>query len=49
MMIMILFSRIKSQLKNFDSNFLQSLRGSVKTKVRAIADSGLLASYKNKK
>ena len=41
-----LISRIQSQLKNFDSNFLQSLMGSVKTKLRAIADRGVLASYK---
>jgi hypothetical protein len=41
-----LISRIQSQLKNFDSNFLQSLMGGVKTKLRAIADRGVLASYK---
>jgi hypothetical protein len=39
-------SRIQSQLKKFDSIFLQSLIGGVKTKLRAIADSGVLASYK---
>ena len=38
--------RIQSQLKKFDSNFLQSLMGGVKTKLRAIADRGVLASYK---
>jgi hypothetical protein len=32
--------------KKFDSNFLQSLMGGVKTKLRAIADRGVLASYK---
>jgi hypothetical protein len=42
-----LISRIQSQLKKFDSNFLQSLLGGVKTKLRAIADRGVLASYKN--
>jgi hypothetical protein len=42
-----LISRIQSQLKNFDSNLLQSLMGGVKTKLRAIADRGVLASYKN--
>jgi hypothetical protein len=41
-----LISRIQSQLKKFDSNFLQSLMGGVKTKLRAIADRGVLASYK---
>jgi hypothetical protein len=41
-----LISRIQSQLKNFDSNFLQSLIGGVKTKLRAIADRGVLATYK---
>jgi hypothetical protein len=39
-------SRIQSQLKNFDSNFLQSILGGVKTKLRAKADRGVLASYK---
>jgi hypothetical protein len=43
-----LISRIQSQLKKFDSNFLQSLMGGVKTKLRAIADRGVLASYKKK-
>ena len=42
-----LISRIQSQLKNFDSNFLQSLMGGPKAKLRAIADRGVLASYKN--
>ena len=42
-----LISRIQSQLKKFDSNFLQSLMGGVKTKLRAIADRGVLASNKN--
>ncbi len=42
-----LISRIQSQLKNFDPKFLQSLMGGVKTKLRAIADRGVLASYKN--
>jgi hypothetical protein len=41
-----LISRIQSQLKKFDSNFLQSLMGGVKTKLRAIAYRGVLASYK---
>jgi hypothetical protein len=41
-----LISRMQSQLKNFDSIFLQSLMGGVKTKLRAIADRGVLASYK---
>ena len=41
-----LISRIQSQLKKFDSIFLQSLMGGVKTKLRAIADRGVLASYK---
>jgi hypothetical protein len=41
-----LISRIQSQLKNFDPKFLQSLMGGVKTKLRAIADRGVLASYK---
>jgi hypothetical protein len=39
---------MQSQLKNFDSNFLQSLIGGVKTKLRAIADRGVLATYKKK-
>ena len=37
---------IQSQLKKFYSNFLQSLVEGVKTKLRAIADRGVLASYK---
>jgi hypothetical protein len=41
-----LISRIQSQLKKFDSNFLQSLMGGVNTKLRAIADREVLASYK---
>ena len=41
-----LISRIQSQLKKFDSNFLQSLMGGVKTKLRALVDRGVLASYK---
>ena len=41
-----LISRIQSQLKNFDSIFLQSRMGGVRTKLRAIADRGVLASYK---
>ena len=41
-----LISRIQSQLKKFDSNFLQSLMRDVKTKLSAIADRGVLASYK---
>jgi len=41
-----LISRMQSQLKNFDSIFLQSLMGGVKTKLRAIAERGVLASYK---
>jgi hypothetical protein len=39
-----LISRIQSQLKKFDSNFLQSLIGGVKTKWRAIADREVLTS-----
>jgi hypothetical protein len=41
-----LISRIQSQLKKIDSNFLQSLIGGVKTKLRAMADRGVLASFK---
>jgi len=41
-----LISRIQSQLKNFDSSFLQSLIGGVMTKLRAIADRGVKGSYK---
>ena len=41
-----LISCMQSHLKNFDSKFLQSLMGGVKTKLRAIADRGVLASYK---
>ena len=41
-----LISRIQSLLKNYDSNFLQSLMGGVKTKLRAIADRGVLGSNK---
>ena len=41
-----LICRIQSQLKKFDLNFLQNLMGSVKTKLRSIADRGVLASYK---
>ena len=41
-----LISRIQSQLKKFDSNFLKSLMGGVKAKLRATADRGVLASYK---
>ena len=41
-----LISQIQSQLKKFDSNFLQSLMGGVKIKLRAIADRGVLACYK---
>jgi hypothetical protein len=41
-----LISRMQLQLKNFDSIFLQSLIGGVKTKLRAIADRGVLASFK---
>ena len=39
-----LISRIQSQLKNFDSSFLQSLMGGVMTKLGAIADRGVIAS-----
>ena len=39
-----LISRSQSQLKNVDSNFLQSLTGGIKTKLCAIADRGVLAS-----
>jgi hypothetical protein len=41
-----LINRIQSQLKKFDSNFLQSLLGGVKRKLRAIADRSVLASFK---
>ena len=41
-----LICRIQSQLKKFDLNFLQNLMGSVKTKLRSIADRGVLACYK---
>ena len=41
-----LISCMQSHLKNFDSNFLQSLMGGIKTELRAIADRGVLASYK---
>jgi hypothetical protein len=41
-----LISRIQSKLKKIDSNFLQTLMGGVKTKLRAIADRRVLASYK---
>jgi hypothetical protein len=40
-----LICRIQSLLKKFDSNFLQNLMGGVKTKLRAIADKGVLAPY----
>jgi hypothetical protein len=40
----VLINRIQSQLKN--SNFFQSLMGGVKTKLRAIADRGVLATFK---
>jgi hypothetical protein len=40
-----LISRIQSQMKKFHSIFLQSLIGGLKTKLRAIADRGVLASY----
>ncbi len=33
--------------EKFDSIFLQSFMGGVKKKLRAIADRGVLASYKN--
>jgi hypothetical protein len=41
-----LISRIQSQLKKFDSNFLKSLMGGEKNKLHAIADRGVLATYK---
>jgi len=41
-----LIGRMQSQLKIFDSNFLQSIMGSVKTKSRPIAYRGVLDSYK---
>jgi hypothetical protein len=41
-----LISSIQFQLKKIDSNLLQSLMESVKTKLRSIADSGVLDSYK---
>jgi len=37
--------RIQSQLKKLESNFLQSLMGGVKTKLRALADRGVLDFY----
>jgi hypothetical protein len=37
---------ISSQMKKFDSIFLQNLMRRVKTKLRAIVDRGVLASYK---
>ena len=40
-----LSNRNQSQLKIFDSNFSQSLMGSVKTKLLAIAERGVLASF----
>jgi len=33
-------------MKKFDSNILQSLIGGIKTKLRVVADRGVLASYK---
>jgi hypothetical protein len=41
-----LISRIQSQMRKFDSIFLQNLMRRVKTKLRAIADRGVQASYK---
>jgi hypothetical protein len=41
-----LMSRIQSQLKKINSNFLQTLMGGVKTKLCAKADRGVLAYYK---
>ena len=41
-----LISRIQSKLKKLTQFFLQNLMGIVKTKLRAIADSGMLATYK---
>jgi hypothetical protein len=41
-----LISRIQSKLKNVDSIFLQNIIRRFKTKLRAIADRGVLASYK---
>ena len=40
-----LISRNESQLKKIDSNFLQNLMSQKWTKLRAIADRGVLASY----
>jgi hypothetical protein len=39
-----LIRSIQSQLKKFDLNFSQSLMGGIKTKLRAIAERGVLAS-----
>ena len=36
----------QSLMRIYDSNFLQSLMGGEKTKLLAIADRGVLASYK---
>jgi hypothetical protein len=41
-----LICRIQSLLKKIDSNFLQSLMGGVKTKLRAVAYRGVLATNK---
>ncbi len=43
----VLISLMQLQLKNVDSNFLQSLMGGVKTKLRAKADRRMLALIKN--
>ena len=41
-----LISRIQSQLKKFELNLKKKLMGNVKTNLRAIAGSGVLATYK---
>lgn len=41
-----LIKRIESCLKKFDLNFLQSLMSGIKTKLRSIADKGVLSIYK---
>ncbi len=41
-----LVNRIKLQLKNIDANFLQSLMGGFRAKLRSIADNGSLGLFK---
>ena len=40
-------NHIQSQLKKIEINFLQTLKGGIKTKLRTIADGGALATYNN--